>query len=524
MQSINSDELAGPSSIKRAGVVILLVSIAVLTFTLQFFSVHVRRTRKNNRKARNKLFKRLGLEVKGAERRTVIGFFHPYCNAGGGGERVLWQAIEYHLRQDPNTVVVVYSGDVSESSSEEILAKCRARFGIPLDDAKYSSRIWILPLSNRSMVSDSYWSRVTLLGQSFGSMRLAFEACTQLLPDVWIDTMGYAFSYPVVRMFNNSLPIGGYVHYPTISNDMLQRVRNREAGHTNNSDVSKSKLKSKIKLVYYNLFASFYSWALRRSDVLVGNGSWTQNHLNRLVFGSKKIGKGTDPRFVHVVYPPCDTASMSSFPLTDRNISLIVSLAQFRPEKEHSTQLKIVAKLIEVRKRAGEGTDEIHLCCMGSCRNEEDEERIEGLKKLATDLGIEDHVSFVVNAPYSTILQKLSSSSIGLSTMVDEHFGINVVEFMAAGLITLSHASAGPLLDIAVPASGQITGFHAKTEEDFVEKMQLILKMGQKEELAIRKAARMRAIQVFSNEAFCQSWENHLWSRLAPANVSKKDQ
>lgn len=25
---------------------------------------------------------------------TTIGFFHPYCNAGGGGERVLWMAIK----------------------------------------------------------------------------------------------------------------------------------------------------------------------------------------------------------------------------------------------------------------------------------------------------------------------------------------------------------------------------------------------------------------------------------------------
>lgn len=24
--------------------------------------------------------------------KTFIGFFHPYCNAGGGGERVLWVA------------------------------------------------------------------------------------------------------------------------------------------------------------------------------------------------------------------------------------------------------------------------------------------------------------------------------------------------------------------------------------------------------------------------------------------------
>lgn len=25
---------------------------------------------------------------------TVVGIFHPYCNAGGGGERVLWAAIQ----------------------------------------------------------------------------------------------------------------------------------------------------------------------------------------------------------------------------------------------------------------------------------------------------------------------------------------------------------------------------------------------------------------------------------------------
>ena len=32
----------------------------------------------------------------------IVAFFHPYCNAGGGGERVLWVAIKalqqrYHL-------------------------------------------------------------------------------------------------------------------------------------------------------------------------------------------------------------------------------------------------------------------------------------------------------------------------------------------------------------------------------------------------------------------------------------------
>jgi alpha-1,2-mannosyltransferase len=32
--------------------------------------------------------------------------------------------------------------------------------------------------------------------------------------------------------------------------------------------------------------------------------------------------------------------------------------------------------------------------------------------------------------------------------MKDEHFGINLIEFMAAGLIVVAHNSGGPKLDI----------------------------------------------------------------------------
>ena len=82
----------------------------------------------------------------------------------------------------------------------------------------------------------------------------------------------------------------------------------------------------------------------------------------------------------------------------------------------------------------------------------------------------------MVNAPFSTILYWLSRASVGLSTMVDEHFGINIVEFMvslnrtryffirnflflqAAGVIPVTHASGGPLTDIVVHYNGEPTG------------------------------------------------------------------
>lgn len=35
-----------------------------------------------------------------------------------------------------------------------------------------------------------------------------------------------------------------------------------------------------------------------------------------------------------------------------------------------------------------------------------------------------------MNEPYARILELLGEASIGVNTMVDEHFGINVVEFM----------------------------------------------------------------------------------------------
>ena len=82
-------------------------------------------------------------------------------------------------------------------------------------------------------------------------------------------------------------------------------------------------------------------------------------------------------------------------------------------------------------------------------RNAEDEARVLELKELVKKLGIEvgplipsskvtlfdcnlhqDNIEFVLNASYDELLSWLGRASVGVSSMVDEHFGINVVEFM----------------------------------------------------------------------------------------------
>ena len=370
---------------------LFLVTFSLFVGSLQIVDKALRQTLKSNRIRRRKLLTSLNIDPKSPDT-TIIGFFHPYCNAGGGGERVLYEAISLHLSSDPHCVIVIYTGDYPGASKEAILTKASSRFGINID----SNRIAMIGLKRRYMVEDTTWKSFTLLGQSYGSIWLGFEALSQLIPDVWIDTMGYAFTYPVVRLFSRKIPIGAYVHYPVISTDMLSRVAKREAGHTNNSSTANSVIRSRVKLVYYRIFAKLYSWALKRADAVVGNGSWTQNHLNQLM-GRREVEK---------VFPPCDTSAMSDFPLEGRRKRVIVSLAQFRPEKEHSTQLYILKQLFTTHPHLFSSGNSVKLVLVGSSRNESDESRIESLRKLARELEIEEHTEFVVNADYSVILER----------------------------------------------------------------------------------------------------------------------
>lgn len=60
--------------------------------------------------------------------------------------------------------------------------------------------------------------------------------------------MGYSFTFHVVSLLGR-IPIGAYVHYPTISEDMLARVKSRKQWHTNTSTISSSTTLSNLKLL-----------------------------------------------------------------------------------------------------------------------------------------------------------------------------------------------------------------------------------------------------------------------------------
>jgi len=65
-------------------------------------------------------------------RKTAVGFFHPYTNDGGGGERVLWCAVKAIQEENPDLQCVVYTGD-HDATPQSLLNRALDRFGVTLN-------------------------------------------------------------------------------------------------------------------------------------------------------------------------------------------------------------------------------------------------------------------------------------------------------------------------------------------------------------------------------------------------------
>lgn len=237
-------------------------------------------------------------------------------------------------------------------------------------------------------------------------------------------------------------------------------------------------------------FVQFYSLAGQCADICMVNSTFTSEHLTNIW-----------NRPMHIVYPPCDVNHLKNIPRSD-NVPekiRILSLAQFRPEKDHPLQLQ---SLYELREIVPEDLfTNITLVLCGSCRNNDDNNRVKDLKDLSKHLSLENNVEFKVNVTYAELLREFENAHIGIHTMIDEHFGIGVVELMASGLITIGHRSGGPLLDIIETSEGSRLGFLAVTAEEYAHTIKYILRSNKEEICGIRERAKA-SVDRFSTKKF----------------------
>ncbi|XP_011493959.1 PREDICTED: GDP-Man:Man(3)GlcNAc(2)-PP-Dol alpha-1,2-mannosyltransferase isoform X1 [Ceratosolen solmsi marchali] len=417
----------------------------------------------------------------------TIGIFHPYCSAGGGGERVLWAGIQALQSKYKNVQIYIYTGDL-DADRDKILNNVEKLFNIKLED-----NVNFIYLFQRKWVETKNYPYFTLLGQSLGSLWLGYEALTLLQPDIFIDTMGYAFTYPLFK-YIGGCKIASYTHYPTISKDMLRHVYRRVIVHNNRQVIARNPFLTAAKMMYYKMFAFLYGIVGRTADIIMVNSSWTEDHINSI---------WKCPLRTHRIYPPCDIEKLVNLPLINDeekgDIIRIISIGQFRPEKNHPLMLRA---MYELRSIVDENTwQKIRLILIGSTRNNDDEIRVKDMKDLSKHLALDKNVEFQLNISYAELLNALQQGTIGLHTMWNEHFGISIVECMAAGLIMVAHASGGPKADIIETQTGSRNGFLANEAEEYAQIIACIIKMTTNEKDIIRNAARS-SVNRFSTEHF----------------------
>ncbi|XP_037939364.1 GDP-Man:Man(3)GlcNAc(2)-PP-Dol alpha-1,2-mannosyltransferase [Teleopsis dalmanni] len=416
-----------------------------------------------------------------------VGIFHPYCNAGGGGERVLWCAIRALQAKYDNVKIIIYTGDI-DSSPNNILENVQNIFNISLD----KENITFVYLKRRQWIEANMYPYFTLLGQSIGSVLLGLEALCKFPPDIYIDTMGYAFTLPLFR-YLGSCKVGCYVHYPTISTDMLRRVQQREFLHNNQNYVVRNPFLTWMKITYYRIFAKIYSAVGKCSETIMVNSSWTENHILEL---------WDAPFKTHRVYPPCEVNHIKNLPYAGNPDEIIIlSVGQFRPEKDHPLQLQAMYELRTLLARNEALWNKIKLIIVGSCRNEEDYDRLKNMQDLSKHLSLENSVEFKVNVPYNELLQLYKRAKIGIHTMWNEHFGIGIVECMAAGIIMVAHRSGGPLLDIIETSEGCQNGYLAADAVEYANCILSIIYNSKEENDAIQNAA-ISSVERFSEKEF----------------------
>eukprot|EP01025_Chloroclados_australasicus_P008953 TRINITY_DN13346_c0_g1_i2.p1 TRINITY_DN13346_c0_g1~~TRINITY_DN13346_c0_g1_i2.p1 ORF type:complete len:164 (-),score=4.45 TRINITY_DN13346_c0_g1_i2:114-605(-) len=102
-------------------------------------------------------------------KRGSVAFFHPNADGGGGGERVLWCAVEAVSKASPHCQIIIYCH--SGCTTSGLAADAISRFGlrVPLN-------VKVVGLDKCEILLPEKHPRFTLLGQSYASFQLGQQS------------------------------------------------------------------------------------------------------------------------------------------------------------------------------------------------------------------------------------------------------------------------------------------------------------------------------------------------------------
>ena len=173
---------------------------------------------------------------------------------------------------------------------------------------------------------------------------------------------------------------------------------------------------------------------LMTSSTIITNSEFSRSSILKIFNGETKK--------VHVIRPPVDTEAFRNAVLfcasedeKEEDVILVISRINKQKEIENAIML---AKLLK-QDAIGNG-----MMIVGNIDYTHDLNYYLSLRKMVADLGLEDYVTFRTNVSFDSLLSIMKKAKIYFHPMVGEHFGMAVVEAMAAGLVPIVPSVGGP--------------------------------------------------------------------------------
>ena len=227
--------------------------------------------------------------------------------------------------------------------------------------------------------------------------------------DIVINTNGNILPYRIP----NNIPYILYFHFPIL--------RIASADYYNNNKYQKSLFWKTYFRPYQIMANALTKSALARSTIILAISGFSRDAI-------RKAYPTVDP---YVLYPPVDIERFSSAYRSNSRRNKVLVISRFSQEKQIEKAIKI-AQLV----------DRIEFEIVGSLVPA-NRPYFNFLQKMIQGYALEDKIRLSPNATNEELINAMSTSTIYLHTMQGEHFGVSIVEAMAAGLVPIVPSYGG---------------------------------------------------------------------------------
>jgi len=364
-----------------------------------------------------------------------VGIIHNSLNSTGGGERLCLETIE----------------SLKEAGYEVVLATVE-----PTDWGRVERIIGEITKPDREV--SLFKTKMRMFGIYMRLLTSFLASRLRKRCDVVVNTHG------------DVLPIEAdliYMHYPTFA---LLKENPVNIKYSN----------SLFWRAYFTPYEGIQRFLVKR-------------FLNGLILTNSKFSKKAIRKYTGrnatIVYPPVDVETFAFAAKSDMREDLVISCGRYSPEKNYEFILEVAEKL---RDRP------IRFIIVGASSGRVSSEYYEKLERIRRAKRLKN-VELLKDVDFSKLLALYGKAKIYLHAMGYEHFGISIVEAMAAGLVPIVHRSGGPWEDILKAQQGK-HGFSYSTAEEAARTIEdLIENEHAREEIVSRN---MGYTYTFSSESY----------------------